>query len=98
MRSRGTLRPRSTFSRNGITSSIPSGPPNETTNKASYGMNELYQSDYVFHRRFGQNPMPQIEYVSRTLLRLIQDPPGLCQQHLSVGEQGHGIEITHHRH
>src|SRR5208337_278815 len=29
-------RPRVTFSRNGITSSGPSGPPNETSRKASY--------------------------------------------------------------
>src|SRR5271165_5841447 len=29
-------RPRVTFSRNGITSSGPSGPPNETSKKASY--------------------------------------------------------------
>src|ERR1700690_917303 len=38
MRSRGTLRPRSTFSRNGMTSSGRSGPPKETTRMASAGL------------------------------------------------------------
>src|SRR5436190_1897156 len=36
MRARGTLRPRRTFSRNGITSSERSGPPKETRMTASY--------------------------------------------------------------
>src|SRR4029077_20321958 len=40
MRSRGTLRPRRTFSKNGITSSRRSGPPKETRRKASYGIKD----------------------------------------------------------
>src|ERR1017187_4674532 len=36
MRSRGTFLPRSTFSKNGSTSALHSGPPNETSRIASY--------------------------------------------------------------
>src|SRR5215213_9986088 len=38
------LRPRVTFSRNGMTSSIPSGPPNERTRSASYARGALSKS------------------------------------------------------
>src|SRR5579884_3131883 len=41
MRVRGTSRPRSTFSRNGRTSSGPSGPPNDTTSTASKGTSAI---------------------------------------------------------
>src|SRR5579864_8024847 len=41
MRSRGTLRPLRTFSRNGITSSRFSGPPKESTSTASYNCSAI---------------------------------------------------------
>src|SRR5688572_27275770 len=38
------LRPRVTFSRKGMTSSMPSGPPNERTSSASYARGALSKS------------------------------------------------------
>src|SRR5690349_3813736 len=98
MRSRGTLRPRRTFSRNGITSSIPSGPPNETTNSASYFMYEVYQRNHIFHRRLRQDPVAQVEDVTRTTIRLVQNPFRLRAQHPLISKQHNRIEVTHHRH
>src|ERR1043166_9011574 len=97
MRSRGTLRPRSTFSRNGITSSIPSGPPNETTNSASYFMYELDQRNHILNRRLGQDPVAQVEYVTWTPIRLIQNSFRLRTHHVWLSKQRNRIEITHHR-
>src|SRR4029079_7275285 len=99
MRSRGTFLPRKTFSRNGITSSIPSGPPKDTTNNASQSvfMHHLDQRDHVLDRRLRQDPVTKIKDVSRPATGLIQNPLRLFAQRILFRKQRDRIEIPHHR-
>src|SRR5580704_7775384 len=90
MRSRGTLRPRRTFSRNGITSSGCSGPPKETSRMASpdlviQGLEQVGQRDFdggIFgaqHAVFSFVEPQRGVYVRAAL-------PGIDQPHISHAE------------
>src|SRR5579859_6399586 len=58
---------------------------------------KMDQRANVFHRRFGQNSVPQIEDVSRAARSLLQHRISALTQLLLAAKEQHRIEIALHR-
>src|SRR5687768_5838442 len=59
-------------------------------------MDHLNQCNHIFNRRFWQDPMTKIKYVSHSTPGLFKNSFRLRLQSVARREQRNGIEVSHH--